>query len=78
MTKTTTTSISLPVPLERELMKEAKVEHRTKSGLIQEAIRFYLESKRWKKLQRETAERARRLGIRSEDDVEDLIDSIRA
>lgn len=77
MSKASVTSISLPVPLERELMKEAKAEHRTKSGLIQEAIRFYLESKRWKKLQRETAERARQLGIRSEDDVEDLIDSIR-
>lgn len=77
MTKSSTTSISLPLLLEKELEKEAKAEHRTKSGLIQEAIRYYLENKRWKKLQRETAERARQLGIRSEDDVEDLIDSIR-
>lgn len=77
MTKASTTSISLPYPLRKELEKEAKTEHRTKSGLIQEAIRYYLEAKRWKKLQRETAERARQLGIRSEEDVETLIDSIR-
>lgn len=77
MTRTATTSISLPIPLARELEKEARVEHRTKSGVIQEAIRYYLETKRWKKLQRETAERARQLGIRSEDDVEALMDSIR-
>jgi len=77
MSKAAITSLSLPASLERELIKEAKAEHRTKSGLIQEAIRYYLESKRWKRLQRETAERARQLGIRSEDDVEELIDSIR-
>ena len=77
MTKSTTTSISLPSILEKELEREAKAERRTKSGMIQEAIRYYLENKRWRKLQRETAERARQLGIQSEEDVEDLIDSIR-
>ena len=77
MSKAATTSISLPALLQKELEKEAKAEHRTRSGLIQEAIRYYLETKRWKKLQRETAERARQLGIRSEEDVENLVDSIR-
>lgn len=77
MPKASTTSISLPLPLQKELEKEARVEHRTRSGIIQEAIRYYLETKRWKKLQIETAERARQLGIRSEEDVEELVDSIR-
>jgi metal-responsive CopG/Arc/MetJ family transcriptional regulator len=77
MSKSTTTSISLPLPLEKELEKEAKAEHRTKSGLIQEAIRYYLENKRWKKLQQDIAHRAARAGVKSEDDVEALIDEIR-
>lgn len=77
MTRAATTSISLPVPLSRELEKEARIEHRTKSGMIQEAIRYYLENKRWKKLQRDIAERARRAGVVSEDDIEDLVDEIR-
>ncbi|MBI2067031.1 MAG: ribbon-helix-helix protein, CopG family [Deltaproteobacteria bacterium] len=77
MSKTISTSISLPLPLEKAVQKEARAEHRTKSGFIQEAIRYYLEAKRWKRLQRETAERARQLGIRSEEDVEELVDSVR-
>ncbi len=77
MERTTTSSISLPKSLEVEVQKEAKREHRTKSGLIQEAIRFYLENKRWKKLQQEMGLRANRLGITSEDDVERLVDEIR-
>lgn len=77
MAKSATTSISLPKALEQDLIKEARQEHRTKSGVIQEAIRYYLESRRWKKLQREIAERARLAGIVSEDDVERIIDEIR-
>ncbi len=77
MDKTTVTSISLPSSLDRELAKEAKNEHRTKSGMIQEAIRFYLESKRWKKLQQDISLRANRLGIHSEEDIERLVDEIR-
>ncbi len=77
MAKSTITSISLPISLEKELDREAKKEHRTKSGMIQEAIRFYLENKRWKKLQQDMAMRAARLGITSEDDLERLIDELR-
>lgn len=75
--KSITTSFSLPEPLEKELEKEARKEHRSKSGLIQEALRYYLENKRWKKLQQDIAFRATRSGIVSEDDIEHLIDEIR-
>ncbi|MBI1883728.1 MAG: ribbon-helix-helix protein, CopG family [Chlamydiae bacterium] len=75
--KSITTSFSIPKILEQELKKEARKEHRTKSGLIQEAIRFYLENKRWKKLQQDIILRASRLGISSPDDVEDMVDEER-
>lgn len=77
MTKTTTTSISLPPALARELGRVARTEHRTKSGLIQDAIRYYLESRRWKALQQDIAYRAERAGIRTDDDIETLLDEIR-
>ncbi len=77
MSKSMITSISLPVSLDKALSFEAKKEHRTKSGMIQEAIRFYLENKRWKKLQQDISLRASRLGIVSEEDVERLVDELR-
>ncbi|MBI1869846.1 MAG: ribbon-helix-helix protein, CopG family [Chlamydiae bacterium] len=72
-----TTSFSLPELLEKELEKEARKEHRTKSGLIQEALRYYLENKRWKKLQQDIAFRADRMGITGEESVERLMDQVR-
>ncbi|MDL1870663.1 ribbon-helix-helix protein, CopG family [Deltaproteobacteria bacterium PRO3] len=77
MEKSTITSISLPASLDKELTREAKREHRTKSGMIQEAIRFFLESRKWKLLQQDISLRASRLGIGSDDDIEKLIDEIR-
>jgi metal-responsive CopG/Arc/MetJ family transcriptional regulator len=46
--------------------------------MIQEAVRFYLESKRWRALQEEMAYRARHLGILSEEDVEKIVDDLRS
>lgn len=78
MTKTANTSISLPLSLQKELRHQAKREHRTTSGMIQEAVRFYLESKKWRTLQEEMAYRARQLGILSEEDVEKMVDDLRS
>lgn len=77
MSKASVISISFPSQLSKEVEKLAKAEHRTKSGFIQEAVRYYLESRRWKKLQRKIVGRARAMGIESEDDVESLVDSVR-
>ena len=77
MGKSVSTSISLPGTLDKEVGKEARSEHRTKSGFIQEAIRYYLENKRWKKLQQDIGLRASRAGIQTEEQVENLIDDIR-
>jgi metal-responsive CopG/Arc/MetJ family transcriptional regulator len=70
-------SLSIPSNLFKTVVKLAKKEGRTKSGLIQEAIRYYIEVKKWRELQRDIKARAANMGINSENDVEKLIDSVR-
>lgn len=70
-------NISMPEEFFKQAEKLAKEEGRTRSELYREAIRQYIETRRWQKLQRETAERARKLGITSEEDVERIIREIR-
>lgn len=77
MSRASVFSISFPAQLSKEVEHIAKLEHRTKSGFIQEAVRYYLESRRWKALQRKIASRTRKLGIESEADVEALINDVR-
>jgi len=70
-------SFSLPQEMVRELERIAREEHRTKSELIREALRRYVEARKWKQLQAEMAARARRLHITTEKDVERLVDEVR-
>lgn len=70
-------SISLPPNLVERAEEVAREENRTRSELIREALRFYLEERRWRELQREASSRARALGIESEGDVEEMIDELR-
>lgn len=69
MRTTKTWTISLPPKLVREAERTAKEENRTKSELVREALRMYLEEQRWRKLQQKTALKAQALGIRTEEDV---------
>lgn len=71
-------SITLPGELERDLKKLAQKEHRTLSGVIQEASRYYLNVRKFDVLQRELSIKAMKSGIKSEDDVEKLLEEIRA
>ena len=73
MRTTQTWTVSLPPNLLREAERTAKEEDRTKSELIREALRMYIEERRWRKLQRETAARAQALGLQSEEDVTRLV-----
>lgn len=77
MRTTGTLTVSLPPKLLREAERAAREEHRTKSELVREALRFYIEERRWRKLQRELSVHARARGIRSEEDVDRLVHSIR-
>lgn len=74
----TTKTISLSVPPEmaekiKELMKK---EGRTRSELIREALRRYVEEQEWKEIYRYGEMKAREKGI-TEDQVEDIIDAHR-
>ncbi len=74
----TTKTMSLSVPPEmaekiRELMKK---EGRTRSELIREALRRYVEEQEWKEIYRYGEMKAREKRI-TEDQVEDIIDKYR-
>jgi len=77
MRTTKTWTVSLPPNLVREAERTAKEEDRTRSELVREALRVYIEERRWRKLQRDTAARAAVLGLRGEEDVERLVDTVR-
>ncbi len=71
-------SITLPAELENQLQKVAKTEHRTLSGVLQEAARFYLNTKQWEELQKKAVLKTATMGIHSEEDVDKLIHDMRA
>ncbi len=77
MRTTRTWSISLPPRLEKEAEKAAKEENRTKSELSREALRRYLEGRRFRKLQSYGAKRTQELGITTEEDVYRLVHQYR-
>lgn len=70
-------TLSMPEEIYEQAKEVAKEEGRTRSELFREALRQYVDAKKWRRLQRETAERARSLGITSEDDVERIIGELR-
>ena len=77
MRTTKTWTVSLPPGLVREAERTAKEENRTKSELVREALRMYLEDRRWRKLQQKTALQAQALGIGTEEDVDRLVHAVR-
>jgi CopG family transcriptional regulator/antitoxin EndoAI len=72
MRTTKVLSMSLPPDLLKEAERLAKKEGRTKSELLREALRRYIEERKWQDLQSYGARRARRLGATAED-VERLV-----
>jgi metal-responsive CopG/Arc/MetJ family transcriptional regulator len=70
-------SISLPASLERELKRIAGKEHRTLSGVLQEAARYYISARRFEELQREVSLAAARHGVRSDEELDELVHAAR-
>lgn len=77
MAKSFATSVSFPGPIAKEIDSLAKREHKTRSGVVQDAVRQYLEMRKWQKAQAEVSARARRLGISGDDDIEKIVDEVR-
>lgn len=71
-------TVSLPDDLLLEAQRVARQEARSRSELIRDALRQYLASRRWQRLRQWGAETAERLGLRSEADLERLLDEVRA
>lgn len=71
------TSITLPEALARQLRKLAKAEHRSLSGVLQEAARYYLRVRQWEGLQERFSTAAARAGLASENDIDTLLHAMR-
>ncbi len=75
--QTQTINLSIPKPLLTMISQQAKSEARTKSGLIQEAIRVYLTQKNaWQGLFDYGQARAKKLKIKASQ-IEKIVDDYR-
>lgn len=76
---TRTINISIPDKLLREIDKTAQNTYQSRSDVIKQASLRYIDSQRnFKLLQVDLAQKAKKLGIKNEDDIEDLIDESRS
>ena len=73
-----TINISLPADLLKKIDRKAKEEYRSRSELLKEATVTYIQTRdNWKVLQQDLSAKAKGLNIKSERDVEGLVDSLR-
>lgn len=61
----------------REVENVAKEENRTKSELIREALRRYMEDREWEKLTRYARIKSAATGIKTEEDIQRVVDEFR-
>jgi len=76
--QTKTINISLPGNVLKEVDRKAKEEYRSRSELLKDAVLIYIQTKdNWMVLQKELSKKAKKIGIKSESQVEDIVDSLR-
>lgn len=73
---TKTVTLSLPPEMDKKISALMKKEGRTRSELLREALRRYMEEREWKEILRYGRMRAKEKGI-TEDQVEDIVDAYR-
>ena len=71
-------TISLPTNILRETERIAKEELRTRTDVIREALNQYVASRRWRRLRQWGAQTAERLELKTEEDLQRLLDRVRA
>jgi metal-responsive CopG/Arc/MetJ family transcriptional regulator len=71
-------TVSLPPELLQETQRLAEAESRTRTDVIREALQEYLASRRWQRLRQWGTETAERLGLKTEADLQRLLDDARA
>ncbi|HKF77375.1 MAG TPA: ribbon-helix-helix protein, CopG family [Candidatus Dormibacteraeota bacterium] len=70
--------MSLPPDLAAEVDRVARAEHRSRSELLREAFRQYVQRRqRWEAIFDYGEARGRQLGLRSEEDIARLVDQDR-
>jgi CopG family transcriptional regulator/antitoxin EndoAI len=69
-------TLSIPPEMDRKITALMKKEGRTRSELLREALRRYMEEREWKEILRYGQMRAKEKGI-TEDQVEDIVDAYR-
>lgn len=69
--------ISLPTDLLDEAERVARQETRSRNELIRDALKQYLASRRWQRLRQWGAETAGRLGLKTESDLQRLLEKTR-
>ena len=74
---TTTVTFSLPPEMATQVDQLVEQEGRTRSELVREALRRYIDDSKWRRLLENGEQRARERGIGPED-VERLVDEYRA
>lgn len=70
-------SLSLPPEMVREVERIVKKENRTKSELFREALRKYIDDKRWLEIRQWGLKISQELGVSTEEDVDKLIHQYR-
>ena len=68
----------MPPRLAKQVLSLARQEGKTKSELMREALRQYIEMKEMRKAQSIFSKRARELGIKDEDDIERIVEEYRS
>lgn len=67
-------TISIPPFLSRQALRLAKEESRTRSELVREALRYYMEEKTAVRLRKRLSQRFHEMGVKTEEDIERLVD----
>lgn len=70
-------TVSIPPRLLREAEKLAKREQRTKSEVVRDALRLYLDLQSDRGFRRAVRARAAALRVETEDDIERVVDDVR-
>lgn len=66
-------NVSLDPKLYKEIEETARVESRTKSELVREAIRQYVANKSWVQIRKWGNETALKLSIKDEEDIDRIL-----
>ena len=73
---TKTITISIPPEMEAQIEEMMRLEGRTRSELLREALRRYVRDREWRELLRYGQGKAREAGV-TEEEIEDIVDAYR-